>query len=201
MLEAIGNGFMSGLVICSFLGPIFFMMIDLGLRGNIRGVIYLGLGTFVSDILTVLFIYTIAKSLAQYTALTNALYVAGGLVLLYIGFKNLMQKDGGAAVQKTQHIKPAQFFIKGFLINSTNPNVFFFWFGAVMLAVNMYRNDTMLVSAHFITTLLMVLVTDVAKGYGASLLRPYVKDNTLLYLSKLSGLIIMGFGLKLIFFH
>lgn len=201
MLEAIGNGFMSGLVICTFFGPIFFMLTDLGLRGNLRGVLYLSLGTFLSDVLTILIIYLIAQSLVKQTALINTLYIAGGLVLVYIGFKNFMQVkiDTAHPVVNRKHLR--QLFVKGFLINSTNPNVFFFWFGAVMFAVNLYKGNTTFVFVHFFTTVLMVLTTDIAKGYGASLLRPYVNNKTMLLLGKLSGIIIVGFGVKLMFFH
>ena len=37
--------------------------------------------------------------------------------------------------------------------------------------------------------------------YGKGLLRPYIKGNVLLYLGRLSGLILIYFGAKLIFFH
>lgn len=201
MWQAVGNGFMTGLVISSFMGPIFFMMIELGLAGRIRGIIYLALGTFASDLLSVFIIYNIAKKLVQYTSFMNGMYIVGGIVLIVIGLMNFLQTKTNTAHPPVDRKYLHRLFIKGFLINTTNPNVFFFWFGAVMLAMNMYQNQPIPVFTHFITALMMVLTTDILKGYGASLLRPYIKDNTLLYLGKLSGIIIIGFGVKLIFFH
>lgn len=201
MWQAVGNGFMTGLVISSFMGPIFFMMLELGLAGRIRGIFYLALGTFASDLLSVIIIYSIAKHLVQYTTFMNGMYMVGGLVLIVIGLTTLLKSrtntDHPAVDKKYLH----RLFVKGFLINTTNPNVFFFWFGAVMLTINLYKNEATYVFAHFITALVMVLTTDILKGYGASLLRPFIKDNTMLYLGKLSGVIIMAFGVKLIFFH
>ncbi|MBK8658267.1 MAG: hypothetical protein IPN22_05185 [Bacteroidetes bacterium] len=72
------------------------------------------------------------------------------------------------------------------LINATNPNVFFFWFGAVMVAVHQYHNQAPLVLTHFVSALTVVFTTDFLKGYAASLLRPYIKPNTLTYLSRVS---------------
>lgn len=201
MWQAVGNGFMTGLVISSFMGPIFFMMLELGLAGRIRGIFYLALGTFVSDFLSVLIIYNIAKNLVQYTTFMNGMYIVGGLVLIVIGITTLLKSRTNTEHPPVDKKYLHRLFLKGFLINTTNPNVFFFWFGAVMLTMNLYNNQTVFVMTHFLTALLMVLTTDLLKGYGASLLRPFIKDNTMLYLSKLSGLIIIVFGVKLIFFH
>ncbi len=201
MFEAIGQGILTGLVLATFFGPIFFAVIDLGLKGNVKGAAYIAFGTFISDILWVLLIYLLANQVDKDSMLLQVMYVAGGLVLLLLGLQNLLK----AKVTET-HTSMNQkdmwgLFGKGFLINSTNPNVFFFWFGAVMVAVHKYANQSQLVLIHFITALAVVFSTDFLKGYAASLLRPYIKPNTLTYLSRLSGLILIYFGLKLMLFH
>lgn len=201
MVEAIGQGILTGLVLATFIGPIFFAVVDLGLKGNVKGAAYIALGTFVSDVLWVLFIYLVAKQIAKDSMLMQAMYVAGGLVLVVLGLQNLL-KAKVDEIHTAMHQKDRwSLFMKGFLINSTNPNVFFFWFGAVMVAVHQYNNQAALVITHFVSALAVVFSTDFLKGYAASLLRPYIKPNILTYLSRVSGIILIYFGVKLMLFH
>lgn len=202
MLEAVWNGFLTGLVISTFTGPIFFMLIDLGLKGEVKGALNLALGTFVSDITTVLLIFFVARNFNTNPTILNILYIIGGLVLIVIGLKNIASKHTKKEMHPVLTKKErARLFVKGFLVNSTNPNVFFFWFGVVMVMISKYGDNGTYVLIHMITALSMVLTTDALKGYLASLLKPYIKDKTLFYLEKVSGIIILFFGVKLIFFH
>jgi threonine/homoserine/homoserine lactone efflux protein len=201
MLEAIVQGILTGLVLATFIGPIFFAVVDLGLKGNIKGAAYLAFGTFVSDILTVLLIYVLAKQLEQGSLLLQGMYVVGGLVLVALGLQNLLPSKNRTAHTELVVQNSWSLFAKGFLINATNPNVFFFWFGAVMVAVHRYENRAAHVLVHFFSALLVVFSTDFLKGYAASLLRPYIRENTLGYLSRFSGVVLIYFGIKLIFFH
>lgn len=201
MVEAIGQGILTGLVLATFIGPIFFAVVDLGLKGHVKGAAYIALGTFVSDVLWVLFIYLVAKQIAKDSMLMQAMYVAGGLVLVVLGLQNLLKAKVTETHTAMNQKDMWSLFMKGFLINSTNPNVFFFWFGAVMVAVHQYNNQAALVITHFVSALAVVFSTDFLKGYAASLLRPYIKPNILTYLSRVSGIILIYFGVKLMLFH
>ena len=198
---AIWQGILTGLVLATFIGPIFFAVVDLGFKGNIRGAAYLAFGTFVSDALTVLFIYSVAKKVDPDSMLLQAMYIAGGGILILLGLKSLIRGRELEASIEVDQKSLNKLFAKGFLINSTNPNVFFFWFGAVMGAIHSYQNKAHLVLIHFLMALLVVFSTDFLKGYSASLLRSYVRDHTLTHLSRLSGVILIYFGVRLMIFH
>lgn len=201
MFEAIGQGIVTGLVLATFFGPVFFAVLDLGLKGNIRGAAFLAFGTFVSDILWVLFIFLLAWQVNKESLFMRGMYVAGGLVLIAIGLQSLFRSTIKAREPQTTTDKNSTLFLKGFAINTTNPNVFFFWFGAVMLAANKYGHQSYLVVVHFFSALLVVFSTDFLKGYAASFFRHRVSNELLILLSRLSGLLFVYFGLKLIFFH
>lgn len=201
MFEAVWQGIVTGLILATLIGPISFAAIDLGLRGNVKGAAYIAFGTFISDILWVLFIYLLAKQVNRESLLLQLMYIAGGLILIIMGLQNLLKAKITEVHPETARKNQWDLFAKGFMINSTNPNVFFFWFGAVMVAVKQYANQPHLVLTHFFSALLIVFSTDFLKGYAASFLRPYLRQNTLMYLSRLSGVILIGFGVKLIVFH
>lgn len=201
MLTTVWQGILTGLVLSTFVGPIFFMLIELGLKGRVKAAWYLALGTFVSDMLTVTLIVAVAHTLVQYTTVLNTMYYVGGGVLIAIGFQSLIKKRVDSSHEHADNMMMRKVFLKGFIINSTNPNVFFFWFGAVVLAMKTYSQSTVSVAIHFGSALLVVFTTDFLKGWAASFLKPYITDKTLFILSKISGLIIIYFGLKLIVSH
>ena len=201
MGEAIWQGALTGLVLATFIGPIFFAIVDLGLSGHLRGAAWLAFGVFVSDILSVSFIYLVAQTIDKDSLLLQVMYVAGGSVLLLMGLQNLLKRKQAEEHPDVARISMRKLFAKGFLINSTNPNVFFFWFGAVMSAVSHYHGRGAQVMLHFVVALIVVCATDFLKGYSASLLRPYIRPAILLSLSRISGIILIGFGIRLIFFH
>jgi len=201
MTEAIWQGILTGLVLSTFVGPIFFGVVDLGLKGHTKGAAYLAFGTFVSDILTVLLIYLVAGSINRSSVVLQGMYWAGGILLVGLGLQNLLKAKTNEQQVSMDQTNLWKLFAKGFLINGSNPNVFFFWFGAVMVAVHTYQNHAQLVLIHFLSALLVVFSTDFLKGYGASLLRPYIRHEMLVYLARLSGLILIYFGIKLMFFH
>ena len=201
MFEAVWQGLLTGLFLSTFTGPIFFMLLNLGINSTVRAVAYLALGTFASDILTVFLLYLVAGKVAGNTVNLNYLYIAGGLVLIAIGLNTIFGKLPKQTNEGQGHSGYGKVFLKGFIINSTNPNVFFFWFGAVMVAVKTYHNNTAQVLTHFGVALSIVLSTDFLKGYAASLLKPYITENLMFILSRISGVVIIYFGIKLMFFH
>jgi len=201
MTEAIFQGILMGLILSTFCGPIFFMLINLGVSGNIKSVLYLSLGVFASDIIiTSLLLFVAIGNITELKYLEPLYYVGGGF-LIYFGIRNLIKgptKSEGNEVSKKDLNK---LFAKGFIINSFNPNIFFFWFGSMMVCYNTYHQNKDLVMIHFIFGLLITVVTDFLKGYLAFYLKKFITPPVLKSLNILSGIIIIGFGVKLIFWH
>jgi len=201
MFEAVFNGIIMGLILSTFCGPIFFMLINLGITSTLKSVFYLAFGVFLSDVITIFLLLYVALGSISTLKHLEILYYIGGTILIYFGLRNLIKepviKDQVEVSKKDLN----KLFIKGFTINSLNPTILFFWFGAMMLAFNTYHNDRSLVVTHFISGLSVGLLTDCMKGYSAFHLKKHIKPPFLKVLNKISGLIIIGFGMKLIFFH
>lgn len=202
MSDAVLQGIVMGLILSTFCGPIFFMLINTGITSSVKSVFYLAFGAFLSDLIIILLLLYVAMNAIAESKYLEALYYAGGSILVYFGIRNLlstpvMQEQTESVSQKELN----KIFLKGFMINSFNPNIFFFWFGTMMLAFNTYHNDKDLVLTHFVSGLSVSFCTDFLKGFSAFYLKKFVTPFVLKSLNKLSGIIIIGFGLKLIFFH
>lgn len=201
MVDTVLQGILMGLILSTFCGPIFFMLINLGLTSSIKSVFYLAFGAFLSDLLIILVLLYIALGSIAESQYLNILYYAGGGILVYFGIRNLLAKPALLEESQTSQKDLNKLFLKGFMINSLNPNIFFFWFGTMMLAFSTYHNDKDLVLIHFISGLSISFCIDFLKGFSAFHLKKYVKPNFLKMLNKFSGIVIIGFGLKLMFFH
>ncbi len=201
MLDAVLQGMVMGLILSTFCGPIFFMLINTGITSSIRSVFYLAFGAFLSDLLIILILLYVALGSIAESKYLETLYYIGGSILIYFGIRNLLTKPKILEQSDASQKDLNKIFLKGFMINSFNPNIFFFWFGTMMLAFSTYHNDKDLVLTHFISGLSVSFCTDFLKGFSAFHLKKYVKPTFLNVLNIISGLIIIAFGLKLIFWH
>ena len=202
MLDAVFQGCIMGLILSTFCGPIFFMLINLGISSTIKSVFYLAFGVFLSDLIIILVLLYLALGAVSESKYLEIMYYVGGSILVYFGIRNLfstpvMQKQNENVSQKELN----KLFLEGFMVNSFNPNIFFFWFGTMIFAFDTYHNDKNLVLTHFISGLSVSFCTDFLKGFSAFHLKKHITPILLKGLNILSGLIIIGFGLKLIFWH
>jgi threonine/homoserine/homoserine lactone efflux protein len=201
MLDAVFQGMVMGLILSTFCGPIFFMLINTGITSSVKSVFYLALGAFLSDLIIILLLLYVALGAISESKYLEFLYYIGGSILIYFGIRNLLSSPViGEQLNPTQD-DLNKIFLRGFMVNSFNPNIFFFWFGTMMLAFSTYNNNKSLVLTHFISGLSVSFCTDFLKGFSAFHLKKYVTPMLLKILNKVSGLIIIGFGLKLVFFH
>ena len=92
-------------------------------------------------------------------------------------------------------------FFSGFLINILNPAVFLFWFAwtaAIHADAESTPNPAQYQLIVFATCLLFVLLTDLMKVFMAAKLRKQLTPNVLRIINKISGIILIGFGISLI---
>ena len=102
-------------------------------------------------------------------------------------------------MRKRDYVKS---YAAGFFMNTLNPSVFLFWFawtaaiGADAADVGSPIVYKLLV---FGTCLLFVLVSDVAKVILAGALRPRLNDKNLLWINRISAIIILIFSAVLFY--
>jgi threonine/homoserine/homoserine lactone efflux protein len=93
-------------------------------------------------------------------------------------------------------------FISGYLMNTLNPNVFLFWFAwtaAIGTSASETNNPLVYKLLVFGTCLLFVLISDLAKVVLAGTLRPRLTEKTLIWVNRVSGIIILVFSAVLFY--
>lgn len=206
MVAALIKGLALGVLLAISVGPVIFAILKQSINhGHKAGYVFVA-GVSSSDI-TLLLICNFFTSLFQ-TALKHQTLIAvsGSLFLIGVGVYTFFFKK--VVVDEENNLKEKVFrkrdwvatFLSGYFMNMLNPGVFIFWFAwtAAILADSVtYPNPFQYRMVVFGTCLIFVLATDLLKVALAGKLRPKLTVKNLHFINRLSGLILIGFGIAL----
>ncbi len=206
MIAPLLKGLVLGIFLAISVGPVIFAILKQSINnGHKAGYIFVA-GISISDISLVL-VCNFFTSLFN-TALNHRTFiaVAGSIFLIAMGIYTLFFKkvktdeDNNIIDKKFRKRDFVAIFLSGFFINILNPGVFLFWFAwtAAILADSQTAPHPLEYRAIvFGTCLVFVLLTDIAKVALAARLRSKLTPRILTNINKLSGLILIGFGVAL----
>jgi len=206
MVEALLKGITLGLWLSISVGPILFSVIKQSLNNGHKGGMAFVLGISASDI-TLVFLSNIFSGLVE-KLITHkmAIGVAGSVFLITLGvyfvfFKKIkVGEDGKLPMTKFKTGDYARIAISGFLMNVLNPGIFIFWLTVSTTLVDHTTQQKWII---FSVCLAFVLATDIAKVMLAGKIRKKLTPHNIHIISRINGLILIGFGLALVWglFH
>ena len=208
MMAPIAKGLLLGIILSISIGPVIFAILKQSLtNGKVAGYTFVA-GVSASDItlLTVCNVFTQLFALVLQHKSIIAMMGAGFLLLM--GLYTLFFKKIEVVKMMDNKQQPMRnrdllgVFISGYLMNTLNPNVFLFWFawtaaiGSSAAATESPISYKLMV---FGTCLLFVLISDLAKVFLAGSLRPRLTEKTLLWVNRISGIIVLIFSAVLFY--
>ncbi len=191
------EGYLLGLGMIVFIGPVFFLLLSSTLKCGFVPGFMVALGIVISDIVCVL---VCNYGLAPYFSYPDSNFwiaLSGGILLIGIGTKYMIT-DKVDSEEKIVLPKQyyAAFFIKGFLVNFVNPFVFMVWLGLIKYAEQKIEINTAL---FFIGIFLGIFTTDFLKVVLAKRIKKLIQPLSLQWIYRVFGLILIVFGLRMIF--
>jgi threonine/homoserine/homoserine lactone efflux protein len=200
MTEAIISGMLLGSVLALLVGPVFFMLIHTSVQKGFLPAMMLSIGVIASDAMFASITYLGSSIIMDLKKFDSIIGICGGLLIIGFGLATYFKKPTISAEQliyKNSARNTVLEFAKGFSMNSLNPSVLFFWIG---VAGTWSIQDT---SGHhsvvFYSSLLAtVFGTDLLKAWGASSLKKAISGNVLMWMNRISGFLLIGFGLAMI---
>ncbi|MDX1904679.1 MAG: LysE family transporter [Thermonemataceae bacterium] len=198
MIDAFIYGFGTGIVLSLMLGTVFFALVQNSVDFGYKSGVFIALGVIFSDaffitgaLLGTSYLPSIPK-MPFYTSL-----IGGGL-LIFLGFLSIFKKNPKIVYPKTKFGNIIYYLTTGVLLNIINPVNFFFW---VAIAAKLKTDDYLLNEqiSFFIACLLAIFTTEFAIAFFAAKLRKLFTPQVLRSINVVSGLIFIGFGIKLLY--
>ena len=202
MIEAIVKGLVLGFVLALSVGPIIFTIIKQSLNNGHRGGFSFVSGVWSSDIILVVLSNAFTALVSELLEYKKFIAYGGSIFLLSMGIYFVFFKKVHLAVDAAGNMLPfrkrdfLKIFASGFLINTLNPGVIIFWLGnATLLSVTHTLKERIVI---FSVCLIVNMAADTGKVMMAGKLRSRLTLRTLSVINKISGTILIGFGLALL---
>ena len=206
MFSAIYEGILLGLFVAFSIGPAFFALIHTGIHHGFKAGATVAFGIFFSD----LFFIAITVSLIHFgmaDVITNPKHqafmgVIGGIVLIVYGVIHFIQKEVKNQTETEIIIESPKMFSllsKGFLLNLFNPFVWVFWMATSTAISSKYEFHIVYILVFYISTLTIVLGTDLLKTFVGHKIKEKLNATILLRIRQVTGVFLITFGLYLIY--
>jgi threonine/homoserine/homoserine lactone efflux protein len=202
MMQSVLKGLALGFVLALSVGPIIFTIIKQSLNNGHKGGFSFVAGVWVSDILLVVLSNTLTTLVAALLEHTKSIAYCGSSFLIAMGvyfvfFKKVhLATDAEGKEPRFRKRDIARVFASGFIINTLNPGVILFWLGnATVLSLNHTLEERLII---FSVCLLVNMGADTGKVMMAGKLRNRLTLRTLAIINRISGTILIGFGIALL---
>jgi threonine/homoserine/homoserine lactone efflux protein len=205
MIQDIFSGIPLGIFLSFMVGPVFFVLLETSAVKGFRAAFVFDLGVVVADIVFICIAYFSSYRLIQTIKNDPAIYIFGGILMLTYGIITLLKtKKAIKNLDETVIIEIIKkdylsLFIKGFLLNFINVGVLLFWFLILITIGPKLQLETSRMIVFFSTVIASYLIIDIGKIILAKQLRHKMTPNNILKLKKLISVLLIIFGLVLMF--
>ena len=200
MIEALLKGFAVSLLLIFSVGPVIFTIIKQSITNGKAGGFSFVAGVWLSDLLWVVLSNLFSELVSQLMDFKKEIAFTGsffliGLGIFYIFFKKIHIKEDENKIVITAGTH-AKLVLSGFLINSLNPTLILFWLTtAAAISANHTIYQRIII---FSTCLIINSASDILKVVLAGRLRSKLNEKNIAMINKISGLILLIFGMVLI---
>ena len=200
MTEAIIKGLALGLLLAISMGPVIFSIIKQSISNGPKGGLAFVFGVSASDLTLVLVSNIFTELFNRLLKFEKVIGVGGSALLIGIGiyflfFKKIKLNELGDGIEMKRSAGDyVKIFFAGYFMNTLNPSVIAFWFTWATAFITIPVNERI---ATFAVCLSVVLVFDLLKVFLANKLRSRLTQRTITLINKVSGAILIVFGIVL----
>jgi threonine/homoserine/homoserine lactone efflux protein len=197
LLGLIVYGMTVGVALAAPIGPINVELIRRGIRDGFFHGWLVGLGALTADTLYAVLVVGGLTPVADRPALRVPLFLAGGVMLVWVGWGSLRHALFGLSESEVTPPQRGRSFVTGFLMAAFNPMGIVYWLsvGAALVAEAVDRvgqaGSPVLVGGVFLGILCWVTFISVV----AQVSRRFVTGSGMRWVTGASGIIIIGFAL------
>lgn len=139
--------------------------------------------------------FLLYKQASTVSEVSGILYVFGGVMLVYLGYKNLSYHFDHLEKTGTGKGIPSA-FLKGVAVNLLNPYTYAFWFG---IAINFFSESFVKTSVFFVSFFISFITTKFTIVLIVNKTKEFIKGSTYSLIIKIVGAVLIVLGLQLLF--
>ncbi len=193
---ALLQGYLVGLGMVIFVGPVFFSLLQNTLeRGRLAGIM-VALGIIISDVVAVGLCMAGTIAFLQNDSYTVYVSLLGAAILFAIGLRYIF-KPSLSTEGSTKYLGLFGAFGSGFLVNFVNPFVFGVWLTVINIGGTTHGFQDGLYW-YLGGSLLGILTTDLLKVFLAGYIKPLMQPRRLAIAFRVIGIVLVGFGVRLV---
>ncbi|HUP14206.1 MAG TPA: LysE family transporter [Niastella sp.] len=202
MWQAIISGLTLGCILALSVGPVIFTVIKQSLNNGHTGGFAFVTGVWISDIILVVVSNAFSAFVAGLMAYKNVIGYSGstflvGVGVYYLFFKKVtLRTDADGNALKVKKFDLFKILTSGFFLNTLNPSIFLFWLGTASAFSKYSFNQRLLI---FAVCLAVNIAADILKVMLAGKLRNKLTLHNISLINKVSGVILVGFGIALFY--
>lgn len=194
------KGIQFGIVLAFLAGPVFFTIVQTSAeRGFAKGVL-VALGVSISDAFYVVVCYLGLISLIESPGFRDQMAFVGGAILVLFGLYHLFiktRKQASTGKVPTES-RTYRYILKGFFINAFSPMVPILWIGYISIAsIDLGLVEDSEFAVFFLSMLITVLLTDIAKAYLAGRLSTLITPERMFWMNVIVGVALAVYGVRL----
>ncbi len=173
-------------------GPLMAVLISETIKGNIKNGLMVAVIPVITDIPLIILTVFILRKFKDINIILDILYIIGGLTLIYFGIKDLLTNK----VNINYNLSKFSSLKKGIITNILNPHPYIFW---VFIGVPFIINGNLLQIIGFVASFFTGIVgSKIVIALSVEKSKHFIQSNYYLYLIKLSGIILIIFGILLL---
>lgn len=191
------EGYLIGLAMVIFIGPVLFLLLNTSLISGVRSGIGVALGVIISDLVCVLLCFYGLASLFENESHQFWIGLLGSLIVLGIGIGYLFKKKQDIFSKDRRRQGFWVSTIKGFSVNFFNPFVFGLWIAVFHYGSSKYQSIEL--SLFMGSILIGVFSMDVLKVFLSKRIKRFISPDRLQLFFKITGVVLILFSIRLLF--
>lgn len=202
MIEAVIKGVGLGLILAVSVGPVIFTIIKQSINNGQKGGFSFVSGVWISDIIWVVLSNLFSSLVMDLLAFKTEIGFVGAafvfsLGIFYVFFKRIKTDANNTLIIDFGRKDFTKAFAAGFVINSLNPSVIFFWL----------INTTAFTANHSVAERIVIftlciginIIADIIKVLMAAKIRHKLNPQNINIINKISGSILIAFAISIVY--
>jgi threonine/homoserine/homoserine lactone efflux protein len=186
-----------GLTLAAPIGPVNSARLDKGIKNGFWHAWIVGVGSMIADGIFMLVVYLGLVKFLDIPVVQIFLWLFGGFILLYSGFESILKANIINLNYSRKKESLVKCFFTGFVMSITSPLSILFWLGIYgsVLAKTATSFGSSLLIIYSCMIFLGLTIWDLFVASLTTGFRRYLTPKSLMFISILSGVSLIGFGL------